>query len=706
MKKISHRMLLFILLPTLLFFVGNVAYVSLTLYNQAEKEAEALLKANGQTLSEQMKIQVEKPLEQAETISLTFQSIIESGGKPDREEAKAMLKRVLESNDAYISVWMFWEENAFDGKDAEHKFDPGHDETGRFIPSWSRKAEDDFVLAPVRGYDVEGEMKDNIDHVLATGEKTIFEPFQYRIDGKDFVMTSIVAPVVVDGKTVGMTGIDITLDQVDEYVSSFTFYDSGFAGLMSGEWNVLSHQTKDIIGQNYFEATGAKASKENELIQEAIKNGENYLTIGYSNALSTDVYRLFTPVQFDGVKTPWSAFVQAPVNEVLKETKTTTLMVVVVSLAVIVLLTVIIVVVTRQIVGPIQQVVEQMEHISRGDLSNEMLKVKTKDETGKLANSLNQMQASLRKLIGNVANASTTIAKNSEELTQSANEVSEGAEQMVTTMQELAAGSETQANRASDLAMTMNVFSSKIEDADNEVKQIRESSQHVLEMTQQGTHLMEKSKTQMEFIDQIVNAAVEKVEGLDSQAQEISQLVQVIHNIAEQTNLLALNATIEAARAGEYGQGFAVVANEVRKLAEESARSVENITEIVSRIQNESSSVASSLRDGYKEVEQGTVQIATTNETFNEISNSVTEMIDKIHHISELLADIVANSQEMNKAIEDIAAISEESAAGVEETTAMTEQTNAAMEDVAQSSTELAKLAEELNLLVEQFKLK
>lgn len=210
----------------------------------------------------------------------------------------------------------------------------------------------------------------------------------------------------------------------------------------------------------------------------------------------------------------------------------------------------------------------------------------------------------------------------------------------------------------------------------------------------------------MEFIDQIVNAAVEKVEGLDSQAQEISQLVQVIHNIAEQTNLLALNATIEAARAGEYGQGFAVVANEVRKLAEESARSVENITEIVSRIQNESSSVASSLRDGYKEVEQGTVQIATTNETFNEISNSVTEMIDKIYHISELLADIVANSQEMNKAIEDIAAISEESAAGVEETTAMTEQTNAAMEDVAQSSTELAKLAEELNLLVEQFKLK
>src|SRR5690606_16267820 len=190
-------------------------------------------------------------------------------------------------------------------------------------------------------------------------------------------------------------------------------------------------------------------------------NAEDYLTIGYLNALSTDVCCLFTPVQSDGANTPRSAFVQAPVHEVLDETRTATLMVAVVSLAVIVISAATIVVVTRQIVGPIQPVVAQMEHTSRGDLSNEMLKVKTKDETGKLANSLNQMQASLRKLIGNVVNASTTIAKNSEELTQSANEVSEGAEQMVTTMQELAAGSETQANRASDLAMTMNVFSSK-----------------------------------------------------------------------------------------------------------------------------------------------------------------------------------------------------------------------------------------------------
>src|SRR5690625_2663123 len=137
---------------------------------------------------------------------------------------------------------------------------------------------------------------------------------------------------------------------------------------------------------------------------------------------------------------------------------------------------------------------------------------------------------------------------------------------------------------------------------------------------------MNMSTKQMATIDQIVNDAVEKVEGLDQHSKEISELVSIIQDIAEQTNLLALNAAIEAARAGEHGQGVEVVADEVRKLAEESSNSVTNITEIVNRIQAESSIVANSLRDGYKEVELGSNHIKTTGETFKEISGAVTEV--------------------------------------------------------------------------------
>ena len=139
-------------------------------------------------------------------------------------------------------------------------------------------------------------------------------------------------------------------------------------------------------------------------------------------------------------------------------------------------------------------------------------------------------------------------------------------------------------------------------------------------MTDKGSQLMDSSTKKMSKIDQIVKDSVQKVKDLDAQSQEIFKLVVVIKDVADQTNFLALNAAIEAARAGEHGRGFSVVAEEVRKLAEQTATSVTDITRIVNNIQNGFSVVTESLQDGYKEVEQGTNQIETTGETFNEIA--------------------------------------------------------------------------------------
>jgi len=359
----------------------------------------------------------------------------------------------------------------------------------------------------------------------------------------------------------------------------------------------------------------------------------------------------------------------------------------------------------NRISRPINEVAEHMTSVAQADLSQEKLEIHSKDETGQLARALNHMQDGLRNIIGNVLDASSTIASQSEELTQAANEVSEGTEQVASTMEELAAGSETQANRSGEIASMMNTFITRLEEANTNGENVNKASNEVLRMTEEGSQLMEDSTKQMNAIDQIVQDAVDKVEGLDEHSQQISELVAVIQDIAEQTNLLALNAAIEAARAGEHGQGFAVVADEVRKLAEESANSVTHITQIVDQIQSESSIVADSLRTGYEEVEQGTEQISATGKTFAEINMAVIDMVERIQNISENLGDIVSNSQEVNAAIEDIAAVSEESAAGVEETTATTEQANATMQEVAASSDDLATLAEELHELVNEFEL-
>ena len=192
---------------------------------------------------------------------------------------------------------------------------------------------------------------------------------------------------------------------------------------------------------------------------------------------------------------------------------------------------------------------------------------------------------------------------------------------------------------------------------------------------------------------------------LDQQSKQISELVEVIKRIADQTNLLALNAAIEAARAGEQGKGFAVVADEVRKLAEEVSLSVNDITSIVSTIQAESQDVADSLNTSYQEVAQGTAQINQTGETFTQISTAVSSVVDHIQTLYDHLNQITASSQQMNGAIEEIASVSEEAAAGVEETAASAQQMSSSMEEVASSSDSLSASADELNQLVNNFKL-
>ena len=392
-------------------------------------------------------------------------------------------------------------------------------------------------------------------------------------------------------------------------------------------------------------------------------------------------------------------------ENILADGEKTITIVAIISVIVILISMVIAIVTSRSISNPIKMVMDRMSVITGGDLSSKPLETKLNDEVGQLITSTNQMNDTIRNLLHQINEVSDTVNNQSGELTESASEVRAGTEQISMTMEELARGAESQANNATDITSAMSEFTVKVNEASKEGEQIEMASAEVLNMTEEGSNLMESSTEQMRSIDAIVQEAVVKVEGLDTHAQKISELVAVIREIADQTNLLALNAAIEAARAGEHGQGFAVVADEVRKLAEQSSTSVMNITDIVDNIQAESSAVANSLKESYQEVESGTEQVITTGETFSRISTATTEMADHIQRVSENLATIATNSQEINDSIQDIAAVSEESAAGVQETTASAEQTTSAMEEVANNSSDLAKLADSLNQLVRQFKL-
>lgn len=359
----------------------------------------------------------------------------------------------------------------------------------------------------------------------------------------------------------------------------------------------------------------------------------------------------------------------------------------------------------RGISRPIMTLTERMQRMTNGDLSGPPLKIHSKDEVGQLMEATNTMADILNRLLKHIQTVSNDVAAHSEELLQSTSEVKTGTDQIVHTMTEIASGTDELASHTTDVATSMNDFAGKVTSVHQSNKDVQHYSQDVMALTKEGRDLMSSSTKQMGAIQHIVKDAVEQVDGLSKQTQEISKLVTVIQTIATQTNLLALNAAIEAARAGEQGKGFAVVANEVRKLAEQVSYSVEDITGIVRNIQDGSNRVTASLEHGYSEVEKGALQITTTNATFHHIADAIEAIATNIEGMSSELVDVVHNTVTINQSIDEMAAISEQSAAGIQETSATIEQSASSMEEIKHSAEHLAEMAEQLNSLIRRFKL-
>ncbi|MED2942602.1 HAMP domain-containing methyl-accepting chemotaxis protein [Bacillus swezeyi] len=360
---------------------------------------------------------------------------------------------------------------------------------------------------------------------------------------------------------------------------------------------------------------------------------------------------------------------------------------------------------TRLIAKPIKDIQALFAQTEQGDFTVEGT-YQSKDELGLLTASFNKMVTGVRAIIETVGETSHQVASSSQQLSASADESTKASEYISTTIQELAAGSEQQADSVENsrtVIKGMTEFAGRIS---SNAEKAAATADQTAQMSLEGTKAINKVSVQMQSINETVVSLSEAFKHLTERSNEIGNITEVITSIAEQTNLLALNAAIEAARAGEQGKGFAVVADEVRTLAEQSARSAEQITKLIAIIQNDTKQTMNTVISATGEVKEGLVVVNEAGGAFHKIENSITEVVTQINDVTNLVKNLTAGTSEIETAITGVKEVAETAAESTQTVSAATQEQLASMEEIAAASQILAQNAEELQHLIQKFKIK
>lgn len=361
--------------------------------------------------------------------------------------------------------------------------------------------------------------------------------------------------------------------------------------------------------------------------------------------------------------------------------------------------------VSRSLKNNLERVVQRASRVAQGDLLEEESIYDGKDEIGQLERAINGMIYSLRSMVNSIGNAAVSVTNNSEELAHSSSNVKHSSQQISETMAALSASAEQQGEGTSQLIAAYESFNRQLGVATDNGAMVKDSSEKVLSVTLKGHNSMKESITQTNIVYEMIRDTYEEVLGMEEKTRNIHTLVESIKGIAAQTNLLALNAAIEAARAGEAGKGFAVVANEVRKLANQVETSLVEINSTVTAVQNVSEAVSRSLKNGFQELENGSVKIKKTGEGFETIKTEVEDMVCNIAVISNTLAHLMAGSLEIKAGVEVAAEASQTFAAGAVSSSGSLQEQDAELEHIFARTKEMLLEANNLSALVKNFKM-
>ena len=360
---------------------------------------------------------------------------------------------------------------------------------------------------------------------------------------------------------------------------------------------------------------------------------------------------------------------------------------------------------SRNISKPVNLITTALGEVANGNLTIEPIQTKNRDEMGVMAKSFNTMLEDLRKIVSSVGDSSMQVAANAQELSASS-EQSLASSQMVATSAENQLHTSSEQSRFMTTSIeAMNELRSSIDQISGDNEQMLQATTEVKNLVDEGAKSIHEVVTQMETIHDTFTETTQMMRTMEQHSNNIQNITGLITDIADQTNLLALNAAIEAARAGEHGKGFAVVADEVRKLAEQSKNSATEIGNMVQQIQQTSSQATKTIVDGGAIVDVGMEKTTESLNSFKNIESGIGEVVFRVESVSAAVEEIQAMSGSVTDSVGHVQQLATQTAETASDTSAATEQQLAAAEEISNNAHALSELAEQLQNEVNHFKL-
>lgn len=350
----------------------------------------------------------------------------------------------------------------------------------------------------------------------------------------------------------------------------------------------------------------------------------------------------------------------------------------------------------------IQVIASMTKQVAAGNLCVNA-SISSKDEIGSISQSFNKMTGSLCSLVGAIQTNVTDLASTSEELNASAAQSAQAAEHIAINISGIAQRSQEQAQMIIENEKVVFGITKKLEKISEKTSEIVNTAQISMNTAEAGSNVAKDAIERMSHIQAAVRDSMQRVNNLDQESNKISQIIEAISEIAGQTNLLALNAAIEAARAGEAGRGFAVVADEVRKLAEQSRQSAQQINEIIQDIQRDTKAVVDSMQVGNSEVEDGVKIVQLAVNSFADIMNDFERVTKSVNEIANPVEEIARESQAVFQTVKQSELLGVEIAEQADSIASAAEEQSAAMEEIVSASKNLAQQADKSKTLSEEF---